>query len=187
MKHRSAAQVTLLLSLLIVAAVGGVPVAYFWLQSAAKAATAARLDLVSCQHDLTEMADPTNVDGAVAADPADPEFNRRLRSAATVAGIPDEVVSIEPGVPRRIGETDFDQTLVSLRLNTVTLRQLITFLHQLSTRDPAVRAKILELSPPAEPAGSATAAVEGLSADENWSADVTLAYLSFVPRDTGAK
>jgi hypothetical protein len=192
MNTPSQVRATRFLSVLLIAAVVGLLAAYSRLRSAAIAARAVRLDLAACQQDLADMGGAAITDDTVTANPTDPEFNRRLRRAATVAGIPDEVVSIEPGVPRRVGETDFNETLVSLRLNTVTLRQLVTFLHELSSRDPAVRTRILELAAPAEPVGPSAAAADGAfekeaSVDENWSADVTLAYLSFLPRDTGAK
>jgi hypothetical protein len=103
-----------------------------------------------------------------------------LRGAATIAGVADQLVSIEPGQPTPLRDSDFSETPVYLRLRALTLRQLVTFLHQLSTGNAGVRAKAIELSPPPDSSAAPTSAAGG--ADEQWTGDVTLAYLTYTPR-----
>jgi hypothetical protein len=155
------------------------------MQNAQEEALRSEQDLAVCRADLIDLARWRS--GRTTAAPlsaADPELNRRLSAAALAAGIAGELASIEPGQPNRVRETDYTQTPVYVRLGAVTLRQLMTFLRELSARDAAVRTKGIELSPPTAPASaSSTALVSGAaSLDELWTTDLTLSYLTYAPR-----
>ena len=97
-------------------------------------------------------------------------IDRRLRDAASAAGVADKLVSIEPGEPNQVAGTDVQEMLIFLRLEPLPLRQLVTFLHGLAAGDAASRTKAIELSTPRDGA-----------ADDVWVVDVTLAYTSPVP------
>jgi len=169
---------TRLLVLLLIAAAAVMGVAYARLGTARDRAALRQGDLTLCMADLTEMTSGAGPGIVVRAGVEDPELNRRLRAAATIAGVPNELVSIDPGPARQVRDTDYDETVVFLRLDNVTLRQLVTFLHQLSDKDKALRTKMLQLAPSAQ-----TGIVRPIVAPggELWTADVTLAYLSFSP------
>jgi len=100
------------------------------------------------------------------------EMNRRIRDAATAANISDHLSGIEPNRPVRLEGSDYNELMVFLRFENVTIRQLSTFMHRLSNVDPACRIKSIELESPADPADTT-----------NWTADLTLAYLTYSPRD----
>jgi hypothetical protein len=95
-------------------------------------------------------------------------INQLLRDAALQASASSSLTSIEPGQPARIEGTDYDETPIFLRLEASPMKQLVTFLHTASARDPRARCRSIELS-----------AADGSDA---WSADVTLGYLSYSPR-----
>ena len=166
---------TQLLIALLIAAGLAAAVAYSWQQKRQEAAEASLRDLEVCNADVADLArwnsGPTS-DAPLTAD--NPELNRRLHEAAAEAGMPDELASIDPGQPRQIRETEYSETPVFLRLNSVTVRQFVTFLHSLSAHDPGVRTKSIELGSPGGPAPG--------RGSESWTADVTLAYLSYSPR-----
>jgi hypothetical protein len=141
------------------------------------AAIRSAADLATCRQQLADLAKWRGRSNAASTRPDDPALNRSLRSAATIAGVGDELLSIEPGQPSPLRDSDFSETPVYLRMRGLTLRQLVTFLHQLSESNTNVRAKSIELSPPEgqptpTPAGDA----------EQWTGDVTLAYLAYTPR-----
>jgi len=177
-------QITKLLILLVLAAGAASALAYSHLQTARDHALLREHDLAICTADLSSIASASGQGIVVRPGVDDPELNRRLRSAATIAGVGNELVSIDPGPARQVRDTDYDETVVYLRLDNVTLRQLVTFLHQLSSRDKALRTKSLQLAPPA-PTGIARAPLPATTlkqeSGELWTADVTLAYLSYSP------
>jgi hypothetical protein len=100
------------------------------------------------------------------------DLNRRIRDAATAAGISQNLSSVEPNRPVRVRDSDYNELMVFLRFENVSVRQLSTFMHRLSTVDPACRIKSIELDSPADPADTT-----------NWTSDLTLAYLTYSPRD----
>jgi hypothetical protein len=173
----SRVQATTLLALLVIC--GGILAGFALLRMENAQADALRTehDLAVCRADLSDLARwrAGRTTGAPLSS-SDPELNRRLSAAAVAAGIPGELASIEPGQPGRVRETDYTQTPVYLRLNAVTLRQLITFLRELTARDAAVRTRGIELAPPAAPPSG------GAAQDELWTTDVTLSYLTYAPR-----
>ena len=100
------------------------------------------------------------------------DMNRRIRDAATTAGISQNLSGIEPNRPVRVRESDYNELMVFVRFENVGIRQLATFMHRLSSVDPACRIKSIELDAPADPADVS-----------HWTSDLTLAYLTYSPRD----
>ena len=114
--------------------------------------------------------------GAGNAIDANSQVNRHLRDAAAAAGVADKLVSIEPGEPNLVAGTDYQEMLVFLRLEPVSLRELVTFLHAHAWADSATHAKAIELSTIAR----------NQKDGELWLADVTLAYVSHAPQQSEA-
>jgi hypothetical protein len=106
-----------------------------------------------------------------------PELTRRLREAATAAGLAEPPGS-EPDNPKPIADSDYSEMLVFLHFQPLTIRQLTTFLHTLSRIDPSSRAKTIELRPPDATAPPAP------PGEELWTADVSVGYLTYTPRPT---
>jgi hypothetical protein len=106
---------------------------------------------------------------------ANSQVNRHLRDAAAAAGVADKLVSIEPGEPNQVAGTDYQEMLVFLRLESLSVRELVTFLHAHASADTATHAKAIELSTIARDEGG-----------ELWLADVTLAYTSHAPQQLEA-
>jgi hypothetical protein len=172
------AKVTALLVLLLLCAAALVIFAMLRLSGARDDAARSAGDLAICRADLADLARwRARRTTAAPLSAADPELNRRLSAASVAAGISGELASIEPGQPNRVRDSDYTETPVYVRLEAVTLRQLVTFLGALTASDAAVRPKSIELATPAAPpSGSASAA------GELWTTDLTLAYLTYAPR-----
>jgi hypothetical protein len=171
MKHRTTQ--LLLVTLLIGAVACGF--AYARLRNNRDAAGAAREDVLKSKAALDEIIDASSGGARAASANLDQsELNRRLRDAAQTAGIAQKLVSIEPGQPNRIPNADYNEMLVFLRLEPVSLKQLVTFLHELGTSDRSCRARNIELRTPTE------------NSADTWSADITMAYLIYSPREEGS-
>ena len=173
-----ASQRTKLLLALVVAAALAAIFAASWEAGRYDAAYGSLNDLAAVRRDIADMANWKSGAGPDAPRPPENlDLNTRIRNAANDAGVPDQIANIEPGQPRPIRDTDYTESLVSLRLNTVNLRQLVTFLHRLSVHDASIRTKAFDLSAPT-----------GLPADavgDLWTADVTLGLLIYSPRAKG--
>jgi hypothetical protein len=134
-------------------------------------------DLAICNTELATI----NVKAATSAGQNtattdDLAINRRLRGAAIAAHLSDQLSSVDPGAAVRLPDSDYLQTPIYLRLNAVTLRELVSFLYELSSTDNALRTSDIELSPPlaSPPAGA--------EAGDRWTADITLSYLAYAQR-----
>jgi hypothetical protein len=162
----NARRTNLLLILLLVAALAAT---FSWsrLGNRRDDALAAEQDLAQCRAYLAEM------DAAGAASPAaqplaagvsPTNVNARLRDAAAAAGAAEKLTSIEPGNTETVG--DSTELSVFLHFEPITLRELVTFLHQLSAGGgTGMRAKSLELEAPA-----------GAEQGDAWVADVAIGY-----------
>jgi hypothetical protein len=169
-------QVTTLLVLVLLCAAVFLIFAMLRLAGARDDAAGSTGDLVICRADLADLARwRARRTTAAPLSAADPELNRRLSAASVAAGIPGELASIEPGQPNRVHDSDYTETPVYVRLEAVTLRQLVNFLSALTASDAAVRPKSIELATPAAPPANA-------SVGELWTTDLTLAYLTYAPR-----
>ena len=147
------------------------------LGAARDAALASERDYELCQADLRDLRAWQGTTGASGdATAANPELNRRIRQAATTAGIGDQLASIEPGTPTRARDSDALRTPIFLRLDGVTLRQVVTFVHELTAADASLRATGLEFATPPPGAGPVTIG------QELWTADLTLSESGVAPR-----
>jgi hypothetical protein len=162
----------LLSVLLIVAAVAAV-ISLVQLREARGDALDRLEDLRLVRADLADLAH-ARIGGGISpsAGSSDPALTRRLRSAATAAGVADQLSSIEPGQPSRLPDTDYMETPVFVRLDAATLQSLVTMLSDLSADERAIAVRSIELSPPASPKPS----------EETWTADLTFAYVTYSPR-----
>jgi hypothetical protein len=124
---------------------------------------------------LAEIRQAGNGAGRVAVRLEGSDLNRRIREAAILAGISERLASVEPSRPARMGESDYNELMVFVRFDNVELKQLGSFMHRLCAIDPSCRIKTIELETP----------VEG-AADQRWTSDVTLAYLSYAPKENSA-
>ena len=172
---------TMLLIILIVALAGTTAVAYACLGKMRFDAEHAHDDLKTCQAMLADLSGTVSAPPARAGELDAAELNRRLHDAAMAARIPDPA-SIEPGTANRLPDSEYQELPVFLRLDALTLQQLVTFLHHLSAVDPSARAKTIEL---ATPESSSAATTQNGNAPELWSADVTVAYHIYAPQGAG--
>ena len=171
---------TLLLILLLIATAVACPMTWSMMDTRREAAALSQDDLATCQREWAEMnlksgADPNSTTEA------DPPINRELRSAAIAAQVPEQLASIDPGTAARVADSDYLQTPVFVRLNAVTLRQLVEFLHELSATDSSLRSTEIELSP------ALTAAPNRSTPGEAWTADLTISHLAYAPQSKAGR
>jgi hypothetical protein len=165
----TSARSTHLLAALVVVAALCCALAFGRLNRSSQAAGDAARAFAQSQAQLKQLSSRPTVGGSDNVG-ASAQINRHLRDAASAAGVAEKLVSIEPGEPNQVAGTDYREMLVFLRLESIPLRQLVTFLRAHAAADAASHAKTIELS---------SARKEG--ADELWLADVTLAYTTYAP------
>jgi hypothetical protein len=137
-------------------------------------------NLNSARSALTEIRQWKASPGRAAATPMESsQLTATLRRAALAAGLPDAPGS-EPGNPTRVAGTDYTELPVFLRFEPLTMKQLTSFLVNLSHIDASVRATVIELTPPDPSARGATSAAPG---EEVWSAGVEVDYLTYSPQN----
>ena len=159
---------SLLIALLVAAGITAA-IAASHLQSARQRAQSASQDLAVCREYLADLrAARVQPSDNTARSADNGSINQLLRDAAQQASASSALTSIEPGQPARIEGTDYDETPIFLRLEASPMKQLVTFLHTASARDPRARCRSIELSTTDGP--------------DAWSADVTLGYLNYSPR-----
>ena len=161
----SRVRTSLLIALLIVASLTAF-LAMSHLHTARDRAEASAQDLATCRQSLADLRNAGTVTPS-ASSTNSLDNNQSLRDAAVASNAAGKLGSIQPGQPARIEGTDYLETPVFLRLDPMPLKQLVTFLHESSTRDPRARCRSIELS-----------AAEGSDA---WSADITMGYLGYSP------
>ena len=167
----NARRTNLLAALLIVASVCAA-ITFARLQTIAADVIAANDDVRQCQADLAALARSGAAPHVASTAPSQMQLEQILNDAAITAGT--RLSSIEPGQPDRVPNSDYAETPIFLRLDVLTLRQLVAFLDKLSMRDAACRPKLIELSVPQT----------ADSAPDAWAADVTIAYTSALSRKT---
>jgi hypothetical protein len=157
---------TYLLAALFVIALMCAAIAFARLRTIASDAIAANYDLRQCEEDLSAISRSGAALHVSSTAPSQPQLERILNDAAQFAGT--RLSSIEPGQSDRAPNSDYVGTPIFLRLDVLTLRQLVVFLDKLVERDAACRPKLIELSIPQA----------ADSAPDAWAADVTIAYTS---------
>jgi len=134
-------------------------------------------DLAICNTELAAInVKAATTAGQNTATTEDLAINRRLRGAAIAAHLSDQLASVDPGAAVRLADSDYLQTPIYLRLNAVTLQELVSFLYELSSTDNALRTSDIELSLPL------ASAPAGAEAGDRWTADITLSYLAYAQR-----
>ena len=166
----SARRTNLLAALLLVASCCAA-VAFARLQAERASAIAAKQQLTQCRGDLEAIASARGPGSIAPVAPNQPQLEGILNEAAQAAGT--RLTSIESGQPDRAPGGDFVETPIFLRLDALSLQQLVTFLSKLTDRDAACGAKLIELSTP-----------QGAeSTPDAWAADVTIGYRSAAPKN----
>jgi hypothetical protein len=163
---------TFILLLLLVASALAAALAFAQMQHIRAVAEKQQSDLQQSLRLLADLESNKSPARLIATRLDGSDLNRRIRDAATAAGISQNLSGIEPNRPVRVRDSDYNELMVFLRFENVGIRQLSTFMHRLSTIDPACRIKSIELDFPPDPADTT-----------NWTSDLTLAYLTYSPRD----
>src|SRR5439155_13088281 len=130
-----------------------------------------RSDLEVCRGYLAELARAGAAPSRTASSSDPAELSRRLHEAAAATGVAEKLTTIDPFSPARVENSDYQEMQVALKLESLSMRELVTFLHQLTSTDSASRVKVIELEAP-----------QGEQSGETWTADVTMAYLIYSPR-----
>jgi len=165
-----------LLALLLVISATCAAMAFARMQTIRAGAIDAQQDLRDCRDDLARIA---RVAPAASRSPlpSEADLERLLNESAQASGtrLADIVGGVRPtgDDTSHNGNEKFVEASLFVRLDTLTLRQLVSFLSDLAQRDPAARAKVIELS---IPQGSDSPPPDA------WAADVTIGYRS-VARD----
>jgi hypothetical protein len=168
MRNRS----TFILMLLVLASAVAAAITFAKMQHNRAAAEKQQSDLNESLRLLSDLESSKSPARLIATRLDGSDLNRRIRDAATAAGISQNLSTVEPNRPVRLRESDYNELMVFLRFENISVRQLATFMHRLSTVDPACRIKSIELDSPPDPADNT-----------NWISDLTLAYLTYSPRD----
>jgi hypothetical protein len=168
----------LLLVLLIAAALAAV-IGYAHLARKRDEAERASVDLQVVRQDLHDLARAGTTTGATGAGAVGAEMTARISAAASSAGVSGQLSGIEPSRPGRVEGSDYNETVVFVHFQPLTLRQVASFLDELAAADPGARPKTIELAPPPQ-AQDDSAAAAG-AGGELWSPDVTLSYLTYAP------
>ena len=163
---------TFILLLLLIASAIAAAIAFAQMQRNRAAADKEQADLQTSLRLLGDLDNNKSPARLIATRLDGSDMNRRIRDAATAAGISQNLSGIEPNRPVRVRETDYNELMVFLRFESVSIRQLATFMQRLSSVDPACRIKSIELDSPPDPADTT-----------HWTSDLTLAYLTYAPRE----
>jgi len=178
-----------LLLILFSVAAASVAVATVRLQSAAREAATARNALADCRLFLADAerqaaAASLGLIGGMSAQPGHPtahgltDMESRIRAAGSVAGVAEELTSVEIAEPVGSDDTGVRQTKVFLHFEALSLEALTRFLQHLAGADPDFIAQMIELGPPdGDDEGGRGGATSAPAVDaERWSVDVTLVY-----------
>lgn len=168
MKNRA----TFILLLLVLASAIAAAIAFAQMEHHRTAAEKQQADLQQSLRLLSDLDNSKSPARLIATRLDGSDLNRRIRDAATAAGISQNLSGIEPNRPVRLRESDYNELMVFLRFENVSIRQLATFMHRLGSVDPACRIKTIELDSPPDPADTT-----------HWTSDLTLAYLTYSPRE----
>ena len=167
-----------LVCVLAVLLVGAALWAYGRCRSQRATAIAARDDLAECKA-LARQIDQLRhrPDQAGAKELHLDVLNRRIESAARAARIvPEAIDAIWPKGCARVGDTVYLENSTLIVLKRVTMKQLVTALHELTASTPGLAVKSLRLNTP-----------RGQETSDCWDADAVVGYLFYSPPDTSLK
>lgn len=161
---------TRLLVLLVVVSALCATVAYARMARQRGLARDARADLAECQALIARLAGTSSMAIPAAAPPDLGDLNRRIRAAATAAGLSESSLpSVESRQPMPVENSNLREMALFLGFDSMTLEQLATFLHRMTSSDSSCSVETIELSVPETP--------DGKPDDAKWRADLQLAYL----------
>ncbi|MFG0250497.1 MAG: hypothetical protein ACF8OB_16550 [Phycisphaeraceae bacterium JB051] len=104
---------------------------------------------------------------------------QHIQSAASQAGMPmQHVQRIRPSSARRIGQSPYVQKPTQLSLQDVTLKNAVSFLHQLSSTQADMQIKSLRMTAPRLQQG----VIANATTSETWNMEVGLASIAYVPQ-----
>lgn len=156
---------------------------YVQAKNAAQAATADLLESQALAQRVEKLTERAPV--ALAGELQISALAGAIEQAASTAQLPIAgVLRINPQAPRRVGDTPYLQKPTDVSLRSVTLQQLIGFLHALSADRSNLWPTELSLSAPRAVAASPSARGPGAGPAEQsdrWDADLTLSYLIYSP------
>jgi hypothetical protein len=146
------------------------------------AAHGAAADLAACQSLEQEiLALREQPRQAQAAALESPEMARRIEQAAQKAGIDKRNLErIAPQEPHRVKESVFLETPTQIKLDHVTLGQLITFLHTLNVIGDGARDLRVDAVRMNAPRGGGGGG--GGESDNTWTTEITVCYLVYAPK-----
>lgn len=99
----------------------------------------------------------------------------KIERAAQVAEIPEaSIVSITPQQGRRMGESSHVEHPTDVELRGISLKQLASFLRELSSAESGLHATMLRVSAPRTG--------EARENSETWAVELVLTYLLFSPK-----
>jgi hypothetical protein len=136
------------------------------------AAETARKDYLRCR----DMADDLKALGPSRDRPADRtkaagEIQGAVERQAKAAGITlDAVIDVSPLPPQRLGDTLYKEQPTTVRLENVSLKNLVTLVHRLADRDNSLYPKSIQIRAPQQQ-----------GAEERWTTEIILTYLIYDP------
>ncbi len=100
------------------------------------------------------------------------ELTARIEEAAARAGIgTEQLLRIEPGPARRLGESAYREKPTRVELGRLKLEALVRFLHDLVAQGSSLMVTDLRIEAP-----------HGDEEGEDWTAEATLSYLVYDPK-----
>lgn len=162
-----------LVAVMLVMMAGGVWWAWGWMDQQKASARTAATDLVTCRQ-YAEAIKALQAEPTVQAADAmgDQELGNRIAAAAAKVGFgPQTVGSVNHLADRRIPNSPFIQKPSFLRIYSVSLGQLASFLYYL-TEDSTLNVRDLRIQTPS-----------GNAEQTTWDAEVTVTYLAYEPQE----
>ena len=105
------------------------------------------------------------------------ELAPKIEKSAIASDIPaGSVVRITPASPRRLEESPYREHAIEVVVETVTLRQCLRFLSEVTGDGHGIIVKSIHLS-----------AMRGHDTEDLWNLETTFSSLEFSPRETGTK
>jgi type II secretory pathway pseudopilin PulG len=165
------ARTTKLLIVLLIVAIPTLAAATTYCLSQRDAAISSAQDLRAIRQQLRDLmlagSAPTS---ASTGEASIADLSGRISNAANESQVSSQLAGIDPGRSSHLENSDYNETLVVVRFQPLSLKQLAQFLDALHSDDPRARPRTIELATPAEPTSA-----------EAWSCNLTLSYLSYAP------
>jgi hypothetical protein len=166
---------TLLIGILFLLLVAAAAWSVNWMQHQRQLAQYAADDLAKCQA-LAKRIETLRGQPAVASAEAMgvQELGQRIEKASSRASLGDSALKgVFPQAARRVGDSPYMQKPTAVTLRRVSLKQLTTFLHDL-TEGSGLKVRNLRIRAP-----------RGEQGEGQWNAEATLTYLIYQPPDQG--